>query len=320
MVLELIFQPFRATKHQFSLPIHIMGIAEVDDHIFVECEGLPSPITLSKTEISFKNKVLHRNANGVVVSHFGQLSKDEIVFTNALKNPILWKAQIVDLSEGGSEYFSVEPKQGSLVGGENQQLLIYFEPNSPGYFEALVKISIGYHDVRADFTLKLQGSSVDPLILFDPPEIFLPIVPLGEESSAVFSIINYGCERTDVKHTILVDNQDHDGSLELVFPEGKLLKNEGERLTVVARFIPSPNRLSNGKLNKPISFTTRIQFSEPGRPNFYLQVHATTDCCPLTLQSYIWMNSHEFGYDLKENGVFYKRLVNAKRLDENQKR
>ncbi|KAI8929614.1 hypothetical protein BC831DRAFT_443384 [Entophlyctis helioformis] len=311
VVFELIFQPRAAAKHVLDIPVHILGMSHSEYCMQIDTEGLPSPVVLSKTGVSFKNKVVYRSVGSTAVSHLSPVSKETLTFTNTMHGPMNWRVEMPQPEYGG-DVFSLEP---------TQSLIVTFQPDRPGIFETNATLSISYFDLHADFGISVQGSSVEPSLAFDPPEVFMPIVPLGEETMAIFSIINYGCERTEVKPVIPPDTENLEGSIELFFPEGKLLKSEGERLTVVVRFVPNAVKTPTGKLNPSVSFTTRIQFGESAKRQFFLPVHCTTDCSPLTLQPYLWMTRRECVYELRDRqGVFYERNTLLPKVDENQRR
>eukprot|EP00842_Homolaphlyctis_polyrhiza_P003819 jgi/Hompol1/4438/HPOL_001780-RA len=321
VILDLVFQPRSAVRHLTSIPVKVLGNTRVEFFMHVDTESLPSPIEFSKLDVVFKNKVVYRTIGSLALSHLSSVFKDTITFTNLMATPTTWNTELIP-ADCFNSTFSLEPSHGSLLKGQSQTVVVTFQPDRPGTFEVSGKLDITCDDIHASFGISLVGNSVEPSLAFDPPEIFLPIVPLGEESMAIFSIINFGCERTEVKPIIPTDTLEHDGSLELFFPEGKLLKSEGEKLTVVVRFVPSANKSQGTKLNMPVSFTSKIQFGEPGKRQFYLHVHGTTDCSHLTLQSYLWLTSKSHVYEEHKDrqGVYYERSTLLPKTDENQRR
>ncbi|KAJ3013810.1 Cilia- and flagella-associated protein 47 [Thoreauomyces humboldtii] len=277
VVVDIAFVPTSVRFHSFNLTMHLMGVMDIPT-VSIEAEGVQSPLHLSRTSIDFKNRVVHRGDGIHAVSHLKTASKEVLVLTNQSKNSMEWWFDL-DPLEYADKVFKVEPWRDQLVAGQSQTITITFQPESTGLFETALPLHLDYLGPKSLLSIPLQGFGVEPALAFDPPEIFLPITPVGVESTAIFSIINYGCERTEIRE--LIPEEIH-GSIELSFPEGKLLKSDGEKLTVVARFLRH--------VDFPLSFTAKLQISSDGRRAFYLPVHGTSDSSLLSLQPYIWLN------------------------------
>ncbi|KAI9094050.1 hypothetical protein DFS34DRAFT_665616 [Phlyctochytrium arcticum] len=233
--LDLIFRPSAVRKHFFEFPVFIFG-CETISKVRVEAEGLPSPLHTSKTALNFKNRVVHRDQGPNSVSHLRQSAKETITLVNTSKKTLEWWFDLDSLEEG-DKMFRVEPWRGQLTPGDSATVTVAFQPETTGLFEASVPLYLDCLAPKALLSIALQGTGVEPSLAMDPPELFLPITPPGIETTAIFSIVNHGCERTEVREIIPDELKGH---LELFFPEGKLLKSDGEKLTVVARFLARP--------------------------------------------------------------------------------
>ncbi|KAJ3162294.1 Cilia- and flagella-associated protein 47 [Geranomyces michiganensis] len=276
IVAEIVFVPTRVARYDFDLSLYLIGSTAVPT-IRIEAEGMESPLHLSKSVIDFKNRVVHRG-DSHSVSHLKSASKETLILTNRSKNPMEWWFDL-DPLDGAEKVFKIEPWRNVLEAGATQTVTITFQPESTGLFEVSVPLHVDYLGPKPLLHVPLQGFGVEPSLAFDPPEIFLPISAAGVATTAVFSVINYGCERTEIFDVI--PDEIHE-MLELSFPEGKLLKSDGEKLTIVARF--------TGNAELPLSFTTKLRFSSDGRRAFYLPIHGTSDTSLLTLQSHMWLN------------------------------
>ncbi|TPX59952.1 hypothetical protein PhCBS80983_g02101 [Powellomyces hirtus] len=282
LVADISFIPAHVYKHSFDLPLYLIGSPPTDHAvptIHIEAEGMKSPLHLSRSSIDFKNRVVHRGDHHV--AHIKAASKEILTLTNQSSFQMEWWFDM-DPLDGAEKVFKVEPWRSVLGAGASQTVTIIFQPENTGLFEASLPLHLDYLGSKPLLSVPLQGCGVEASLAFDPPEIFLPMTPPGVESTAVFSIINYGCERTEIRELIPDEIR---GSLELAFPEGKLLKSDGEKLTIVARFLPSAEQTT------PLSFTTKLQMSSDGRRAFYLPVHGTSDTSILTLQSHIWLTT-----------------------------
>jgi hypothetical protein len=98
-------------------------------------------------------------------------------------------------------------------------------------------------------------------------------------------VINYGCERVELVYKI-PDFISRYGYIEILFPEGNLLKADGERLTLIVKFV--------SRVSLPVSFLLKIEISDPNGHLIYLPVHGTVDSSFLSSQSFIWSNSPTF--------------------------
>ncbi|KAJ3074529.1 Cilia- and flagella-associated protein 47 [Podochytrium sp. JEL0797] len=231
------FTPSVERPLEINLPIYVIG-TEILCDTFVAPFGVKSPIAVSKNAINFKNKVVLKDL-GIGVSLRKSSSKETTTLTNNSTQTIQWSFDVEPLEELDN-IFKVEPFHGTLKPGAAQIITVAFHPDAVGVFESKIPLNIDFMGRQAPFCLELRGAGVEPSIAFDPPEVFLPIVPLGAETVAYFSIVNYGCERTEVKYLMFTEAINRHGRLDISFPEGRLLKNDGEKLPVVVRFISNP--------------------------------------------------------------------------------
>ncbi|KAJ3300030.1 Cilia- and flagella-associated protein 47 [Borealophlyctis nickersoniae] len=328
--LEMVFRPTTTASYSFPLPLVILGVQpSTTISPQIDACGVPSPLSISKMHVAFKNKVVfHDSSTALGVSHLTTVAKDIIVFTNHTDSEMEWWFDL-DVLEDSDSVFRVEPWRGTIDPEGAQSVVVSFQPETVGPFESNLPLHVDMLGMRPSFHLKLTGNGVEPSLAFDPPEIFLPIVPLGSETSAIFSVVNYGCERTEIRVTTPeeITGNSHAGKpgLELMFPEGRLLKSDGERLTVVVKFRSGESIGSAGGasgVNGPLSFTTKVEFGlgTSGGRTFYLPVHGTTDANVLTLQPFFWLNKNDWKFNLKNDHVVYERIKPLPILDENQKR
>ncbi|KAJ3348205.1 Cilia- and flagella-associated protein 47 [Entophlyctis luteolus] len=315
------FTPKSEKGFQMNLPLYVLG-ANVDANLAIKAFGINSPITMSKNTVNFRNKVVLKDTGIIGVAQLKNTSKETVKLTNTSGKTIQWFFDTNPL-EDVDNVFKVEPHHGSLKPGSNQMITVSFHPDTIGVFESKIPLHIDFMGRQAPFSLEIHGTGVEPSVAFDPPEVFLPTIPFGHKTSTTFYIVNYGCERTEVKHWVFSESIERHGRLEIFFPEGRLLKNDGERLTVIVKFTSNPpacqsiirradsKKLENtetadksdvrnsnsGKLDHkatvntsvnqvfgaPLSFTTKLEISDSNR-TFFLPIHGTVDSSALTLQ------------------------------------
>ncbi|KAI8898560.1 hypothetical protein BC833DRAFT_589330 [Globomyces pollinis-pini] len=293
--IEVIYKPVEITTYDKIMESFVLGASYPQNNtnsipgfqtqnvtstfeIPIFTKSIVSPVVISSNVVEFKDIIINQNMG------YGYTKKviatKNIVLKNTSEERVDWYVII-----GSCDHvFSVEPLKGSLEPDVSQTLSINFDPARPGTYETNLNLILRLLDLESSLTVSLQATAVSPSIIFDPPEVFLPIVPMGVEATMVFYIINVGCDRDEVIPQIPTEVRRHDVTCELIFPEGKVLKNDGERLACIARFRvdPSPNF-------KSFSFNTKIPF-ETAQSRFYLPIHGTADMSNLTLQPYCWQN------------------------------
>ncbi|KAJ3253631.1 Cilia- and flagella-associated protein 47 [Boothiomyces macroporosus] len=297
-VVDIIYAPTSIGNYSGAISGHMLGCATQPGivvsqmvslisgivHIPIECSGINSPIQISSKSIVFKEKIMHIQPvkSGHEIPIISQLT-----LTNVSEEPVDFVCQI---SMNDTGIFSVEPTKGNLGVGKTQKLNVTFSPFKTGVFETKLNIGIKYMNIDSSIPVKLLGSAANPTVTFSPPEIYLPIVPHGIESSVIFSIINMGCERGEIIPQFPSEITKPGLNFEVVFPEGKILKPDGEKLTCLVKFTNSTTPA------KPVSFTVRIPFLDSEGNRFYLPIHGTSCTSILTNMTYMWMHQPEIKF------------------------
>lgn len=298
-VVDIIYAPTSIGNYSGAISGHMLGCATQSGsivvsqmvslisgivHIPIECNGINSPIQISSKSIVFKEKIMHIQPvkSGHEIPIISQLT-----LTNVSEEPVDFICQI---SMNDTGIFSVEPTKGNLGVGKTQKLNVTFSPFKTGVFETKLNIGIKYMNIDSSIPVKLLGSAANPTVTFSPPEIYLPIVPHGIESSVIFSIINMGCERGEIIPQFPSEITKPGLNFEVVFPEGKILKPDGEKLTCLVKFTNSTTPA------KPVSFTVRIPFLDSEGNKFYLPIHGTSCTSILTNMTYMWMHQPEIKF------------------------
>lgn len=223
------------------------------------------------------------------------------------------------------EVFKFDVSGGRLLPGERTTINVVFSPQIEGYYAISVPIYVDiFGPAKTAFTLELSGFALAPALSFYPPELFVPTVPLGIEITASFTVCNHGFSRNELGHVFSEDldillspsanasprdrlgsrrswqekkkSDDNDlmnsGSVDLMYPEGKILKNDGEELVVTVKF--------RAPKVESVGFTTQIQFfvfapnGEKYSDVFYYTIHIAANNCLLSLWSFVSQNLSEF--------------------------
>jgi hypothetical protein len=275
---QITYKPEKVETCKFNIPIQCLD--ESDNlSIPVFAESIVSPLSLSKLEINFKNNIMNEKYTELVESE----NLEEIEMINQSENTIKWKVED-SYKIKIKDIFVFSKTSGTIDFGKSFKLLIKFNPNTVGSFSENINIFFGNDDYNNVICLTLNGNSVKPYILFDPPELYFPIVPYNEVSVISFGIINYGCSRNELKTKIQNSVLEQVGYFDLYFPEGRLLKSSGEKLNVILQFV-STNKKAN-----PISFSSTIEISEDisNSTIYYLPIYGTSSNSCFTLYSYLW--------------------------------
>ncbi|KAJ3053490.1 Cilia- and flagella-associated protein 47 [Rhizophlyctis rosea] len=355
--LILTYRPTTARPTHFSMPVLLLG-AESCIFLPVVANPTPTPLTISRRSVAFKPKVVHRDsaASVMAVSHLTAPAKEIVWLTNETEAELEWWVDTDDI-EGAGDIFKVEPWRGTLdprpadaqnfVPGAGTQapphmapVTITFHPPHTGNFTATIPLHTDALGMRPSFHISLVGKGVEPSIAFDPPEIFLPVVPPGWESAAVVSIINHGCERTEIAVEGAEGSGVGTGSavapaaespsgqpsshplLSMHYPEGKLLKSDGERLTFEVRLNTLSSQPKNTG-NAAINFTTKlaVMASQSSQRAFYLPVHGISEASLWTLLPFLWTSKSDVKLSTGEHGeIVAEKIGGVVTLDENQKR
>ncbi len=195
---------------------------------------------------------------------------------NTTSDTIPWNSSLY-LDSSDQAGFSLSPSAGALRPGTKQEIRVKFDPSTAGIFVGIIQLIISYLGLEAEFSVKVSGFALYPSIVFDPPEIFLPVVALGVTSTAMVWISNNGCENGDIIAEIPNEIKRSDITFELTFPEGRTLKEHGRKLPCLLKF--------TAKSGRPVSFTIRIPFQDSEFSKYYLTVHGTSDASVTSLQA-----------------------------------
>jgi hypothetical protein len=283
--LYLIYRPKCIASHGFNLPLTTIGLSKAFV-IPVKASCIESPISISKHEINFRNRIVYQDGSSYAANLVKNVGKETFEIRNTTKKKLLWWFDLTDLEQ--YDAFSIEPADGMLQPFGSTEISVTFQPETIGHCHCVIPLHVERLGPKAPFSLRIQGTGVNPSLTFDPPEVFLPVGPLGYMSTTSFSILNYGCDRTEVGFTI--PEELRKVSLEFIFPEGRLLKSKGERLKVVVKF----------SSHRPFSFTTKIEIKDSHKRSFYLPIHGTIDNSILT--SCFFLESHKDKYSLSASG------------------
>ena len=275
---QIIYKPEKVGTYKFNIPIQCL---DNNDNLNIPFFAVStvSPLALSKLQVYFKNTIIRELYDELYIPE----NIEEIEMTNQSDSTIKWK---LEYSNGGKnkDIFIFSEISGTIDVYKSINLSISFKPKTIGSFSENINIYFGNDDYSNVICITLNGNSVKPYILFDPPELYFPIVPYNEVSVLTFGIINYGCNRNELKSKIQNSVLEQIGYFDIFFPEGRLLKSSGEKLNVILQFV-STNRKAN-----PVSFSTTISFSEdyPNSTIYYLPIYGASSNSCFTLYSYLW--------------------------------
>jgi hypothetical protein len=297
--IEIILRPTDTSAIESILTAYILGFNNGKKYlpllfsVDIVLNGLLSPISLSSSDITFKDQIIQ--------SAIREQNTSEMILqvTNVSNGTIKFHA-----STKSTEEFTVEPIKGYLEKEATQNFKVVFKSQKAGCFESMLNLSINDQNIVSIIPIKLKGCAFNPSILFDPPEIFLPILPRNLTTSATFFIINIGCQMTDITPPIPDEIIKQGGNIELIFPEGSILKKYGERLPCIIRYTQNLP-IENEKFT-PISFTIRLPFEDTEKNQFYLKIYGTSDNSLLTLLPYF---SSERGHSKEINNPFIHKFI-----------
>ena len=91
---------------------------------------------------------------------------------------------------------------GKLQPGHSTQVQVAFTPLGVKPYEMHVPVYLGRNQSTKYTELTLRGIGSHPNILFDRPEVVLPVTPLDVPSKLVFYMYNDGYEALDVKYKV----------------------------------------------------------------------------------------------------------------------
>lgn len=280
ILVEICFKPTKVGKMVRNWNIGLQGNAAVEMKVDIDCEVIPAPVSLDRSLVQFQDVIIRPKSNA---PHL----RESIVLTNTSGEPAKWSFdECTNHSPPLSwEKFVIYPLDGTIAAGETQNIQITFVPGSCGKYEMSRVLRVNLAEKAYTFPLSLYGGAILPSISFEPPEIFLPIVPVGVSSYASFHIINNNCDMSEVNAIIPQELKCKGTILELTFPEGSMLRKNGDRIPCIAHFKVEAG--SGNLQQKALSFNSRIWFFGS---NSSVLVHGTAAACSLSLIPYYFLN------------------------------
>ena len=268
--IDLLYSPKIVKTINTKFTAYTLGNKSHRFECHTKTTALQCPIKPVDKEINFGEKVIHPETRGAIPE------TKEFTVQNISKLPVDWNCEVDMPPNYEHAVFSVSPKLGTIQPGSNQVITISYQPISTGSFHGVARLQVIYLDFESFFPVNLKGSAMHPAMLFDPPEVFMPIVPCGVQSTALLWLTNAGCDSGDIIVEIPPEIKRSDIAFEMYFPEGRFLKDDGDRIPCLVKF----------QAKKPISFTIRVPFQDPEFSKYYLTVHGTSDSSYLTLLPY----------------------------------
>ncbi|KAJ3122953.1 Cilia- and flagella-associated protein 47 [Nowakowskiella sp. JEL0407] len=348
---SIIWTPTSISEINVELPIHVLS-TNSPSCIALQLQSIQSPITISKPLINFKNKVIHRtdainsSSSGIITPHHhNKTYKEKFTITNNYESKSLewiFDVSVLETLSGGNNVFRIDPVKGCLGPSESATISVFFQTNHmTGKFTAKVPLHLEFSEIPQLY-IELKANGVEPSLIFEPREIFLGIVPISFAGESVvtthtFSILNFGCERTEVLVTNLGCNEgiNKRAEIELLFPEGKLLKSDGEKLPVVLKLTTKPKPVTAAMKNATvvdmdlsINFLVKIEFRNSEGQSFFVPVRGGVDNSVMSLQHFLFANKDEVNIQISDDdgpvtlakcagknivrgadGNFHKRLI-----------
>jgi hypothetical protein len=185
--IQLVFKPLDITAYNLDLPVHVIG-NPINQIVHLITESIPSPLSMSISNINFKNKVVFKQlaltANSTYIAP--STSKEIVILKNCLNGPLRLWFDVRSLEE--SSVFSIEPTQAVLEEGESLKATVLFKPETAGVFTADVPLYVDKLGQKVPFQLSMSGTGVEPSLAVDPPELYLPMIPVGETATSIFHV------------------------------------------------------------------------------------------------------------------------------------
>jgi hypothetical protein len=139
--IQLVFKPLDITAYALDLPVRVIG-NPTNQIVRLITESIPSPLSMSITNINFKNKVVFKQlaltANSTYIAP--STSKEIVLLKNCLNGPLRLWFDVRSLED--SSVFSIEPTQALLEEGESLKATVLFKPETAGVFTADVPLYV----------------------------------------------------------------------------------------------------------------------------------------------------------------------------------
>ena len=262
--LKLGYTPRGAGSLEFELPLSCVGLPTMPALRKVVCGvALRARLKLSQVNTKFGDCIL-RDAKFPYTA--------EATLTNADDEELEWRLDEDAIPDDSG--FTLAPSSGTLGPKESATVTFGFVALVAGPVDVPVPLYLDGGKTPY-LTPHLSANAVPPRLVFDRPELVLPIVPLGHTSRASLYVINKGYDNLQVQHRTPLDSQRTPLSIE--FPEGMLVGVSKERLLITVSFTAK----------RPTSFTAFIDLMDTDGNKFTLPVTATTENSVLTTQGYL---------------------------------
>ena len=281
----LVFSPIKPGSYVFNLPFYIPG-QESEPLIVkqIKCIGNDPKFLMEPFNgiIEFDRKIIISPES--VIPEYKQLT-----ISNPNSNsdePLIWNLD-KDILEN-QKVFTVIPEQGTIDSRQTVSLKIGFKPNKPQNFELSIPFYLS-NDTEPYTEIKLKGEGAVPKILFDSPEIIMPIVPLNMKSTQIINLYNDGYQNSNIN--AMMPQEYASLPLSIKFLNGSNIGVNNNKLKIEVSF----------SSNVPLSFTTRLDFEDDQKRIFSIYISGTTDNSLLTNFVYFINNPHyRFENDPKE--------------------
>jgi len=271
----LTYSPASLSNPAFELPLTLLGVVGKDAKALrraVSGEANKPRLLLSTPSVDFEKRIVV-NENMVNFNY-----SMEITLTNCDDDNCLLDARLEgDLVNEG--VFKMQDSTADLAPGKSHTLNVSFIPRSDGEFRCHLRIYTDNNFQEPYFDLVVMGSGVYPSLGFDRREIMLPVTPVGQQSTIVFEVINYGYDNLNLKYSLPADATTVPMSLN--FPNGMMTNVVNTRLPVELTF----------SAKNSMSFQTKIDFLDHNGNKFSIPVIGTTDASILTVFPFLQLHS-----------------------------
>ena len=282
----LVFSPIKPGSYVFNLPFYIPG-QETDPVIIkqIKCIGNNPKFLMEPFNgfIEFDRKIIISPES--VIPEYKQLTISNPNFDESL----VWNLdkEVLD----NQKVFTVIPESGEIKSQQTMSLKIGFKPNKPQNFELSIPFYLS-NDTTPYTEIKLKGEGAVPKLLFDSPEIIMPIVPLNMKSVQVINLYNDGYQNSNIN--AMMPQEYASLPLSIKFLNGSNIGVNNNKLKIEVAF----------SSNIPLSFTTRLDFEDDQKRIFSIYISGTTDNSLLTNFIYFINNpNYRFENDPKEGPV-----------------
>lgn len=297
----LIFRPSAVVDHGFELPLSMAGLPSTPSiRRVVAATGLKPPLLISESEIDFGHKVV-----------LGQRSRRPpymkfVRLTNDHDQDIDWRLA-VDTEQLRKSPFHFEPSSGSLPPGATCDVKISFAPREPVLFAGQVDSFI-HLSPQTYISLSLRGIGCFPMLTFDPPQVVLPMVPLGLRSEVIFNVVNNGYETMQLRFKAPPDSVRVPLEIEMV--DGDVISLARPHLRVRVAF----------KADKPMSFASNLDFFDVEGNKFSVNVAGATDNSLLSLFPFLLENGEQVQWQREIGKPIVVRLKDTQDDEANTKK